>query len=152
MLKALSRDDLASRFCERPMSWGHKLSFITHEFSKDPRILNIVVTFVLTPWSHYNTDTEPHARFLFSQLEGLSIDFSSNMILSIQDMYQDNESHDKLIFPSAITCILMHAHVSIPSSTPFHVICAISKEYVVRSFTQLMAKAKRPRDDSTPVQ
>ena len=43
----------------------------------------------------------------------------------------------------------MHAHVSIPSSTPFHVMGDISKESLVRSSSQLVTKAKRPRDDTT---
>ena len=45
----------------------------------------MVITFVLTPWSHYNTIIEPRARFLLSLMEGLSIDFASHMIESIID-------------------------------------------------------------------
>ena len=48
-LSSLSRDELASPFCENPMSWGNNLNFVTHDFAKGPRILNIVMTFVLTP-------------------------------------------------------------------------------------------------------
>ena len=40
------------------------------------------------------------------------------MIVSIIDIYQDTATRDKLIFPSTITCILTHIHVTIPS-TPF---------------------------------
>ena len=40
------------------------------------------------------------------------------MIVSIIDIYQDTATRDKLIFPSTITCILTHMHVTIPS-TPF---------------------------------
>ena len=49
MLGALSRDELASSFYERPMSWGVKLNFIIHDFVKNPWILNMVMAFVLIP-------------------------------------------------------------------------------------------------------
>ena len=78
---------MASLFCEKAMVWGETLNFSTNEFSKGPRILNMVMTFVLTPWSHYNTITEPHARFLLSLTEDLSIDFPSHMIESMIDIY-----------------------------------------------------------------
>ena len=69
------------------------------------------MTFVLHPLSHYNSITEPHARFLLSLLEHLTIDFPSHFILSLIDVYRDTATHDKLItathdkliFPSAIT-------------------------------------------------
>ena len=64
------------------------LNFSIIEFAKCPRILNMVMTFILTPWSHYNTITEPHAHFLLSLMEGLSIDFPSHMIESIIDCYR----------------------------------------------------------------
>ena len=88
------------------MVWGETLNFSTNEFSKGPRILNMVMTFVLTPWSHYNTITEPHARFLLSLTEDLSIDFPSHMIESMIDIYRDTATRYKLIFPLAITHIL----------------------------------------------
>ena len=47
----------------------------------------MVMAFVLTSRSHYNIITEPHARFLFSLLENLSIDFPSHMIVSMIDIY-----------------------------------------------------------------
>ena len=88
-LSSISRDELASLFCEKAMLWGGTLNFYTTEFVKGPRILNMVMTFVLTPWSHYNTITKPRARFLLSLMEDLSIDFPSHMIVSIIDCYQD---------------------------------------------------------------
>ena len=133
-LRALSRDVSTSRFCERSMSQGHKLSFVTHDFAKDPQISNMVMTFILTPSCHYNTITKPRACFLYSQLKGLSIDFPSCMILSILDTFHDNASHDKLIFSSFIKHILIHASVSIPSSFHFSIMGAIGKESIVRSF------------------
>ena len=84
------------------------------------------MTFILNLWSHYNTITEPRARFLLSLMEGLSIDFPSYMIISIIDYYQDIATCDKLIFPSAITRILTHLHATIPPPL-FHVMGAISK-------------------------
>ena len=88
------------------MVWGETLNFSTNEFSKGPRILNMVMTFALTPWSHYNTITEPHARFLLSLTEDLSIDFPSHIIESMIDIYRDIATRYKLIFPLAITRIL----------------------------------------------
>ena len=84
---SISRDELASLFCEKAMLWGGTLNFSTTEFTKGPRILNMVMTFVLTPQSHYNTIIEPYACFLLSLMEGLSIDFPSHMIESIIDCY-----------------------------------------------------------------
>ena len=49
------------------------------------------MTFILHPLSHYNTITKPHARFLLSFLEGLTIDFPSQFILSLIDVYRDTQ-------------------------------------------------------------
>ena len=49
--------------------------------------MNMVMTFVLHPLSHYNYITEPRARFLLSLLEHLAIDFPSHFILSIIDVF-----------------------------------------------------------------
>ena len=68
--------------------------------------MNMVMTFVLHPLSHYNSIIEPRAQFLLSLLERLTIDFLSHFILSIIDVYRDMTTRDKLIFPSAITHIL----------------------------------------------
>ena len=54
------------------------------------------------------------------------------MIISILDCYQDTATRDKFIFPSAITCILTHIHVTIPPSPFFHVMGAMSKESIRR--------------------
>ena len=83
------------------------------------------MTFVLHHFSHYNSITEPRARFLLSLLEHLTIDFPSHFILSIIDVYKDTATRDKLIFPSAITRILRHFSVPFPDSDHFHVMCAI---------------------------
>ena len=98
--------------------------------------MNMVMTFVLHPLSHYNSIIEPRARFLLSLLEHLTIDFPSHFILSIIDVYLDSTSHDKLIFPSAITRILRHFSVPFPSSDHFTVMCAIDYAIVKCSDTQ----------------
>ena len=87
--------------------------------------MNMVMTFVLYSLSHYNSITEPRARFLLSLLEHLTIDFPSHFILSIIDVHLDSASRDKLIFPSAITRILRHFSVPFPSSDHFTVMFAI---------------------------
>ena len=129
-LDSISWDEMASLFYEKAMVWGDTLNFSTTKFAKGPWILNMVMTFVLTPLSHYNTITKPHARFLLSFLEDLSIYFPSHMIVSMIDIYQDTTTHDKLIFPSAITHILTHLHIPIPSSSLFYSISTISKESI----------------------
>ena len=95
--------------------------------------MNMVMTFVLHPLSHYNSITKPRARFLLSLLEHLIIDFPSYFILSIIDVYLDLVSRDKLIFPSAITRILHHFSVPFPSSDHFTIMCAIDYATVKRS-------------------
>jgi len=51
-LSSISRDELTSLFYEKAMLWGGTLNFSTTKFSKDLQILNLVMTFVLTPRSH----------------------------------------------------------------------------------------------------
>ena len=124
-LRIVSRDELMFAFCERPSTWGERLFTPCRPFAKGPRFMNMVMTFVLHPLSHYNSITEPHARFLLSLLEHLTIDFSSLFILSIIDIHLDSASRDKFIFPFAITRILRHFFVPFPSSDHFTVMCAI---------------------------
>jgi len=115
------------------MVWGETLNFYTIDFSKGPRILNMVMTFVLRQRSHYNTIIEPRARFLLSLMEVLSIDFPSHMIKSTINIYRDTTTCDKLIFPSAITRILSYVHATIPLSALSYAMGAISKEFIRRS-------------------
>ena len=49
----------------------------------------MVMTFILHPLSHYNTITDPRAQFLFSLIEGLTVDFPSHSILSLIDVFRD---------------------------------------------------------------
>ena len=121
-LRTVSRDELMFSFCERPTAWGERLFTPCRPFAKGPRFMNMVMTFVLHPLSHYNSITEPRARFLLSFLDHLTIDFPSHFILSIIDVHLDLASRDKLIFPSTIT-----------SSNHFTIMCAIDYATVKRS-------------------
>ena len=102
--------------------------------------MNMVMTFVLHPLSHYSSITEPRARFLLSLLKHLTIDFPSHFILSIIDVHLDSATRDKLIFPSAITRILRHFSVPFPSSDHFTVMSAIDYATVKRSEAQLQSR------------
>ena len=102
--------------------------------------MNMVMTFVLHPLSHYNSITEPCAQFLLSLLEHLTIDFPYHFILSIIDVHLDLASRDELIFPSAITRILRHFSVHFLSSHHFTVMCAIDYATVKRSEAQFQLR------------
>ena len=60
-LRTVSRDELMSAFYERPSVWGKRLFIPCRPFTKGPRFINMVMTFVLHPLSHYNSITEPRA-------------------------------------------------------------------------------------------
>ena len=139
-LKTMSKDELSSLFYETPSSWGDHQNTLCSGFAKGLRFLNMVMTFVLHSLSRYNSIIEPHARFLLSLLEGLTIDFPFHFILSLIDVYKDTVTHDKHIFPSAIMWILCHESVSYPKSPCFTVICSISVVTVRQSKAQLSPK------------
>ena len=120
-------------FYKHPFDWGDRQFTPCRPFAKGPRFINMVMTFVLHPLSHYNSITKPRARFLLSLFEHLTIDFPSHFILSIIDVHLDAASCDKLIFPSAITRILRHFSVPFPSFDHFPVMCAIDYATVKRS-------------------
>ena len=136
----MSEEELASLFCETHSSWGDHQKTSFSAFTKGLRILNMVMTFVLHPLSHYNTIIEPRARFLLSLIEDLFIDFPSHFILSLIDVYKDMATCDKFIFPSAITRLLRHFSVFYPESPYFSYMCAIDTATIQWSTTQL-----RPR-------
>ena len=136
-LRTVSKDKLSFLFCETPSSWGDRQKTPCSSFAKGSRFLNMVITFVLDPLSHYNSIIEPHARFLLSFPEGLSIDFPSHFILSLIDVYMDTMTHDKLFFPSTIMQILRPFFVSYPTSPHFSVLCSIDVTTVRRSEAQL---------------
>ena len=107
-LRTVSKDELMSAFCERPLKWGECQFTYYSSFANGPRFLNMLMTIVLYPLSHYNSITESYACFLLSLLEHLTIDFPSHFIVSLIVVFQDSASCDKLVFPSAITRILRH--------------------------------------------
>ena len=135
-LRTVSKDELKSAFCERPSDWGKRQFTYCSDFAKGPRFFNMVITFILHPLSHYNSITKPHARFLLSFLEHLTIDFPSHFILSILNIYRDSTSRDKLIFPLAITRILHHFSIPFSTFNHFTFICAIDYATVKRSEAQ----------------
>ena len=109
----------------------------------------MVMTFVFHPLSHYNSITEPRARFLLSLIKDLTIDFPFHFILSFIDVYKDTTTRDQLIFPFTITRIIRHASVSYLESAHFTVMGAISVASVRRSKAQL--RPKRPQTEmATP--
>ena len=102
--------------------------------------MNMVMTFVLHPLSHYYSITEPCAQFFLSLLEHLTIDFLSHFILSIIDVHLDSASRDKLIFPSAIMRILCYFSVPFPSSDHFTIMCGIDYATIKRSEAQFRSR------------
>ena len=152
-LRTVSKDELMSSFCECPTALGEHLFTPCRPFAKGPTFKNMVMTFVLHPLSHYNSITEPRARFLLSLLKHLTIDFPSHFILSIIDAHLDSVSCDKLIFPSAIMRILRHFSVPFPLSDHFSIMCAIDYATVKRSEAQFWSRqtdSTAPSSRSTP--
>ena len=139
-LRTVSKDELLSFFCETPLSWGNHQNTSCLGFAKDPRFLNMVMTFVLNPLSHYNSITEPRAWFLLSLIEELTIDFPSHFILSLIDVYRDTMTRDKLIFPSAIMRIIRYSFVSYLESPHFSIMGAINAVSIRWSKAQLWPK------------
>ena len=153
LLQIVSRDELMVAFCECTFDWGEFQFTSCRPFAKGPRFINMVMTFVLHPLSHYNSITKSRARFLFSLLKHLTIDFPSHFILSIIDVHLDSAPHDKLIFPSAITRILRHFSVPFPLSDLFTFMCAIDAATVKRSKAQFRSRQSNsaaPPSRSTP--
>ena len=56
-LRTVSRDELMSAFCKRLFAWGERMFTPCRPFAKSPRFMNMVMTFVLHPLSHYNSIT-----------------------------------------------------------------------------------------------
>ncbi|KAL0001465.1 hypothetical protein SO802_015246 [Lithocarpus litseifolius] len=139
-LWTVSKDELMFLFSKTPSSWGDRQNTRCLTFAKGPRFLNMVMTFVFHPLSHYNSITEPHAQFLIVLLEDISIDFPSHFILSFIDVYRDTMTRDKLIFPSVITRIIRHFSISYLEFEHFFIIGAIDTAIVRR-------KASKDEDD-----
>ena len=132
-LRTVSKDKMIFALCECPSDWGDRQFTPCKAFAKGPRFINMVMAFVLHPLSHYNSITEPCARFLLYIIKHLIIDFPSHFILSIIDVFRDTTTRDKLIFPSAITQILCHFSIPFPYFDHFFVICAIDTATIKRS-------------------
>ena len=146
----MSKDELNSAFYKHPSDWGERQFTYCSGFAQGPRFFNMVMTFVLHPLSHYNSITEPHARFLLSLLEHFIIDFPSYLILSIIDVYRDTATCDKLIFPLAIMRLLHHFDVPFPSFEPFHVMDAIDAGTSKRSEAQFRSRHSGTAAPPTP--
>ena len=56
-LRTVSKDELISAFYERPSDWGDRQFTPCSTFAKGPRFMNMVMTFVLHPFSHCNSIT-----------------------------------------------------------------------------------------------
>ena len=60
-LRSVSKDELMSAFCECPFNWGKRQFTPCSTFAKGPKFMNMVMTFVFHPLSHYNSITKPRA-------------------------------------------------------------------------------------------
>ena len=112
--------------------------------------MNMVMTFVLHPLSHYNSITEPHDWFLLSLIKGFTIDFPFHFILSIINVYRDTTTRDKLIFLSTITRALRHFKVHFPSFDPFPIMGAIDAGTVKRSEARFRSRHSGAVASPTP--
>ena len=148
--RTVSKDELIFAFCEHPSDWGDHQFTPCSTFAKGPRFMNMVMTFVLHPLSHYNSITEPRARFLLSLLEHLTIDFPSYFIIFIIDVYRDTATCDKHIFPSAIMKILCHFSVPFPIFDHFHIMYAIDAATVKQSKAQFRLRQSGMAAPPTP--
>ena len=151
-LWTVSKDELKSAFSEHLSEWGKCQFTYCSAIAKGPRFLNMVMTFVLYPLSHYNSITELRARFFLFLLEHLTIDFPSHFILSIIDVHLDSASLDKLIFPFTITRILHNFSIPFPVSDHFTHFCAIDVATIKRSGAQfrLQQELAAPSSRSAP--
>ena len=124
LLKTVSKEELISAFCEHPFDWGKRQFTYCLGFVKISRFLNMVMTFVLHPLSHF--------------------------ILSLIDVYRDIATRDKFIFPSAITRLLRHFEVRFPSFELFDVMGAIDAGIVKRNETQFCSRRSDIAAPPTP--
>ena len=111
-LRTVSKDKLASLFYKTYSSWGDRQNTSCLTFAKGLRILNMMMTFVLNPLSHYNTITEPRAQFLLSLIEDLSINFPSHFILSLIDVIRTR----RLVISSFFLLLSRDSFTLFPSS------------------------------------
>ena len=64
-LRTVSKDRMIFAFCERSSDLGDRQFTPCKAFVKGPRFINMVITFVLHPFFHYNSIIDPRARFFF---------------------------------------------------------------------------------------
>ena len=76
----------------------------------------MIMTYVLTPAFHYNTIIESNVWFLYFLFGWY---FPSQLILSIMETFQGAGQCEKLVFPSAIVCILTRHNVYFPPTNHF---------------------------------
>ena len=57
-LRTVSKDEMISAFYESPSNWGDRQFTPCKAFTKGPKFMNMVITFVLHPLFHYNSITE----------------------------------------------------------------------------------------------
>ena len=62
-LWTVSKDELMAAFYERSFDWGERQFTPCRPFAKGSRFMNMVMTFVLHPFSHYNSITESCVDF-----------------------------------------------------------------------------------------
>ena len=60
-LRIVSKNEMIFAFCEHLSNWGDRQFTPCKAFAKGPKFINMVMTFVLHPLSHYNSITEPCA-------------------------------------------------------------------------------------------
>ena len=127
-LRTVSKDELASLFCETQSSWGdHQNTPCSYSLFVIVPLIGVIVSSPLV---------RPLLPFHF--------------ILSIIDVYRDMATCDKLIFPSAITRILRHFSIPFPVFDHFHVMCAIDAATVKWSEAQLRTRWSRSATPPTP--
>ena len=89
-LRTVSKDELKSAFCERASDWDERQFTYCLGFAKGPRFLNMVMTFVLHPLSHYNFITSLVLGFccpflsISLQISPLTLFFLSQMSIGIR--------------------------------------------------------------------
>ena len=85
-LRTMSKDKLSYLFCETPSSQGDHQNTPCSGFAKGLRFLNMVMTFILHPLSHYNFITEPCARFFFFFYPSQRIFLSTSFLTSFYSL------------------------------------------------------------------
>ena len=67
-LRNMSKEELMSLFCETPSVWDDRQNTHCSTFAKGLRFLNMVMTFILYPLSHYNLSQSLELAFCYPLL------------------------------------------------------------------------------------